>query len=853
MPEPRLTWAEPKVLRRLRGQFLLRHGPHSHEFLLPEREQAEQKTGYVPELEGTALARAMAFGAPATWKQDVQIARIDDTVRLRGGGHRRVFEVQGVPYELYSAEEAESFLRRWASLLNAAPADGMQLVVRTLEGGIQKYVEERRTAAKRYEQPTYRRLALASASHIERLACSGDARSLQFYLCVPGKTAKQAAEAGGQLERVAGRLGLMLRPIVGEELIGTLARLWRGDVPSHWWYGAAGVHEAPAFHHRTPHAQDRIAPLWTTKSKDVYVVEGVYTRTIMVSQLPPVVHSGWLLPFLRLGGDVTISQQITPLTAQETTRLLKMRRIQHLSAELSRASGGRLSDPLEALALESATAVEAQVVAGQAKLFRLALTITIRATSKDELKDVENLVMDRLQTLQATAWPATLEHPEGFHDSLPLMRRKLRREQTVDTTTLAYCFPYSASVVSMGAGALWGLATRDRRLVLYDVWAPEGGGPAAPHFCIIAPTGAGKSFAFFAVLCEMLFGGGPYTPDQVMLVDPKGDYEKACKLLAGTHLVWGTQPQQTVNVMDIDPAVGFDQTILDVLGFLSLAVSTPQYPLSPEEYGALAAAVKATYQKAGIDRGRAATWRPERMPTLADLYQVLKDEREWGNRSLANRLQPFAEPPWGALFAQKTTADLDSPLIVFDLKAITQRQDDRLRGLATYLVALLVWRATNRSHQEGRLIRRLVGLDEVETLLANPETALLVGNLLSLGRSFGLCIGHMSQQWVGYTQTQQGQRALTNTPTKLLLRQEGGVNLDQVTRDLKLFPEQRDFLLNAAIGFPGKHGSQGLLVTNRGREHIEILPPPEVMALMIRSRAQLEALFGPQVPAEVVG
>jgi Helicase HerA, central domain len=837
------------ALHQLRGRLLLRLGPRAAEFLTPDEEAELELTRYRDVPQGEALRRAVA-GAPATWQQEVQIARVEDAVRLRdGGAWRAVYEVQGVPYELYSAEEAEGFLRRWAALLNAAPGAGMQFVARALEGGLTRYVQERRAHASTFEQPAYRALGLAAADHLDRLSQRGDARALQFYVCVPGKSRRAALQAGAQLQRVAARLGMTLRPIVGEELVASLARLWRGDVPGHWWYagegGEGGEGEAGTsapFHRAPAHPLERIAPLWVARSRDLYVVEGWLTRTIVLAKLPPVVHSGWLLPFLRLGGDVTLSQQVTPLTPQATVRLLRMRRVQHLSQELSRAKGGRLSDPLEQMALESATAVEAQVMAGHARLFHLATTITLRARSAGELRHLEDRVLDRLTTLQATAWPATLEHAEGFQDSLPLMRRRLRREQPVDTTTLAYGFPFSASMVSMGVGALWGLALRDRRPILYDVFAPEGGGPPSPHFCIIAPTGTGKSFAFFSVLCEMLCGGGANVPDQVMLVDPKRDYEKACAHFGGERIVWGPDPDAVVNVMDVDPAVGFDQTLLDVLGFLSLAVSSPRYPLSPEDYGVLAAALRETYAQAGVRRDNPAEWIPERMPTLADLHAVLRNDAAWGKSTLAARLEPFAVAPWGRLFASRTTARLDNPFVVFDLRAITQRQDEKLRGLATYLVAALVWRATNRSKAAGRVVRRVVGLDEVETLLANPETALLVGNLLALGRSEGLCIGHMSQQWIGYTQTPQGQRALTNTHTKLLLRQEGGANLDRLAHDLSLFPEERDFLRDALSGVPGQHGSQGLLVTNRGREQIEILPAPEVMALMLRDPRQLQAI-----------
>jgi hypothetical protein len=68
--------------------------------------------------------------------------------------------------------------------------------------------------------------------------------------------------------------------------------------------------------------------------------------------------------------------------------------------------------------------------------------------------------------------------------------------------------------------------------------------------------------------------------------------------------------------------------------------------------------------------------------------------------------------------------------------------------------------------------------------------------------------------------------------TKLLLKQVGGENIAELVKDFQLTPRLRDFALGAKVGTPGRWGSEGLLVTPRGQETIEILPPPEVLELL---------------------
>ena len=280
------------------------------------------------------------------------------------------------------------------------------------------------------------------------------------------------------------------------------------------------------------HPIERMAPTWAARSRDLYVTQGTYTRTLIVAELPPMLEPTWLTPFLSMGGDVTVSLQTVPLTTGEANRLLRIRRVQHSSDMLTRMKQGRIDDPDEAAALASATAIEAQVRASHAKLFRTALTLTLRAPTKRELADLEQRVRERLDTLQATTWPATWEHAQGFQDSLPLHRRLLRRETILDTTTLAYSFPFVASNVGMPAGPIWGVSLKDRRPLRYDAWNRLLG-VEAPHVALLGPTGGGKSVLAWTLLCEQLLSGDPNAPEQALLVDPKNDYGRGVSYIGG--------------------------------------------------------------------------------------------------------------------------------------------------------------------------------------------------------------------------------------------------------------------------------------------------------------------------------
>lgn len=586
---------------------------------------------------------------------------------------------------------------------------------------------------------------------------------------------------------------------------------------------------------------ERIAPEWCARSRDLYVVQGQHTRTLIVAGWPDLAPL-WLVPFLEMGGDVTVSLQVVPRTTGETKRLLRLRRVQHLSDMALRAKRGQLDDPAEAARLASATAVEQAVAGGASRLFRAALTLTLRAPTVRELAELEGRVRERLNRIGASAWPATLEHPDGFHDGLPLMRRALRRERTLDTTSLAYSFFWAAGNVGMPAGPIWGVTLPDRRPLPYDAWN-RAMGVEAPHVAILAPTGTGKTVFAWTLLCELLCGGGE-PPAQAVLVDPKADYTRGVRYFGGTTLRWSVAaPDHAVNVMQIAPGQTFGEAAQTVLGFVALATSTPHFPMSPSTTGIWEAAIRAAYARVGVYPNNPQTWThsldggaatprgPDDYPTLATLYDVVAPGHEWDTPTLAQALYPWAVGTYAALFARPTSVNLaDSPLVSFDLESLTHSEDagGRLRALASYLIGAWTWALAR-----GDQARRVLVLDEVETLLAYPETALLVGNWLALGRSYGLQVVHMSQQYTGYTQTPQGRRAISNTPTKLFLQQVGGQNIEEIARDFRLTPQQREFVLRARKGVAGQWGTEALLVTPRGTEQLEILPAPDVLNVLL--------------------
>lgn len=184
---------------------------------------------------GTALARR-GQALPATHKKDTGVLAVRRRVVAVPGGLRALCEVQGVPLSTWSAEESEGFLSGWAGVLNAMKGGGVQFVGRAKNGALEAAIAQRREQAERETSAPYKAMALASAGHLEALMGDGDARSLEFFLVVPGTREADIDADVATYTGLFGQIGLRLRRLEEPELTMRLAAVTRPNVPSHWYY-----------------------------------------------------------------------------------------------------------------------------------------------------------------------------------------------------------------------------------------------------------------------------------------------------------------------------------------------------------------------------------------------------------------------------------------------------------------------------------------------------------------------------------------------------------------------------------------------------------------------------------------
>ena len=408
---------------------------------------------------------------------------------------------------------------------------------------------------------------------------------------------------------------------------------------------------------------------------------------------------------------------------------------------------------------------------GLARLFSCSLAVTLRSPDLDRLDAATTAVLEAAERLDAQAWPADLEHLQGFHTTLPLGIDALERRQTLDTTALALSFPLLDDTVSMDHGQLWGVGATRPKPVLLDLRDREHGGPPAPHAILAGPSGGGKTMTFISIALQQLTAGDC---DKAFAIDPKREGYAGPALHAGGQVVYlNPSTETTLNAFDLPPEEDANGVRIDpvleqtgyLLGFLRLLLCREGDDLDAEEYGLLEQCVVVAYRRAGITSGNPETWgRPA--PVLSDLYDVLGEFADATAKGLSRRLYPYAKGTLARLFSQPTTPGL----LGRPVRRLRPRAaPGDLRPAAAYLIINHIWREARRVKQ-----RILVGLDETRTLLDAESSARLVGDVFTKGRCAGVQVLSMSQSVLDYTQNAQGLRALETTFCTAAVPPRGG-------------------------------------------------------------------------------
>lgn len=548
--------------------------------------------------------------------------------------------------------------------------------------------------------------------------------------------------------------------------------------------------------------QDDIA---VAVGRSVTALGSRFARSFQLSRWPRSLSFGALQRVFSLGLPMDLAVHVVPIPTAQAARTLEWQKVKMESANALSLRRGRSPSPEAEIALEDITRLRDELHRGRERLYHASLSLTVYADSFDQLTERTQELRGFFAGSMGSLSPLPFQQREGFLSTMPLAMNPLGSWRTVDTTSLAYLFPFAPPDLDTRKGTLFGLDIRSGSPVTFNGFDSTF---LNANMVVLARSGAGKSFSTKLGILRGIARGITY-----YVIDPEGEYGGLAEAAGGRVLTPGV-PGHGLNPFVV--LRGDDAELLQRIGGLRRLVEVMVGErLRPEQRAALDQTLTSYYMD------------PRRAKGFQDYFRFLEEKGHDGAGEMATLLRTFATGSLRHLLTDDG-ADLlgeEAPVTVFNLRLL----EPELRPAATLVCAEAVWAMATRDPKPRMLV-----VDEVWSIMQHPEGAAFMVSLAKRARKHQLGLVSITQDvqdFLGEDHSRpivghSGRVLLQNSAFKLLLQQDPAA-LRTAQEAFDLPPVDAHWLLTCPRG-------EGLFVARGGRYPIRILATPEEQRLIDR-------------------
>ena len=406
--------------------------------------------------------------------------------------------------------------------------------------------------------------------------------------------------------------------------------------------------------------------------------------------------------------DILLSLNFRPIPQDECIRWLRLSHDSRMSqiydhSQRQTAAGNFSAAP--PLQLQQQTTQLEKIIdqlgSDQQGAFHASVLVMVTADTLEELEQEVKRLRSVCAAANCQIEPMRTEQAAAMADALPLGSWVTHAGRFWLSGSLCVIHPFRThEILDKGGFYLGTNVLTLTPIVLDQSLLMNGGG------FVLGDSGSGKS----AFNKSMLIQKGLMTKDQILILDPEGEYWHI------VHALWpedsalirlSTDGENFLNPMDITyPA---DKETVKARADLILSLIRDLDPANSTGYDSsiVDRCLNAVYQE-----GEAA----KRVPTLADLREKLLEQPEQQARDLALILELYTVGSMD-LFGHESTVDMSKRIIVFN----THNLADNLKAPALKIITNAIINRTDENFRNG--LRTHIILDEFHWLFEDEHAA----------------------------------------------------------------------------------------------------------------------------------
>ena len=375
------------------------------------------------------------------------------------------------------------------------------------------------------------------------------------------------------------------------------------------------------------------------------------------------------------------------------------------------------------------------------------------------------------------------QQEEGLMSCLPLGLNQIEIQRGLTTSSTAIFVPFTTQeLFQNGKEALYyGINALSNNLIMVDRKLLKN-----PNGLILGTPGSGKSFSAKREIANCFL----LTSDDVIICDPEAEYAPLVERLHGQVIKISPTSTNYINPMDLNLDYSDDESPLSlksdfILSLCELIVGGKE-GLQPVQKTIIDRCVRLVYNEYLNDP------KPENMPILEDLYNLLREQEEKEAQYIATALEIYVT---GSLnvFNHQSNVDIDNRIVCYDIKELGKQ----LKKLGMLIVQDQVWGRVTANRSSGKSTRYY--MDEMHLLLKEEQTAAYSVEIWKRFRKWGGIPTGLTQNVKDLLSSREVENIFENSDMIIMLNQAAG-DRQILAKQLNISPHQLSYVTHSGEG-----------------------------------------------------
>ena len=375
------------------------------------------------------------------------------------------------------------------------------------------------------------------------------------------------------------------------------------------------------------------------------------------------------------------------------------------------------------------------------------------------------------------------QQEEGLMSCLPLGLNQIEIQRGLTTSSTAIFVPFTTQeLFQNGKEALYyGINALSSNLIMVDRKLLKN-----PNGLILGTPGSGKSFSAKREIANCFL----LTTDDVIICDPEAEYAPLVERLHGQVIKISPTSTNYINPMDLNLDYSDDESPLSlksdfILSLCELIVGGKE-GLQPVQKTIIDRCVRLVYQTYLNDP------RPENMPILEDLYNLLRAQEEKEAQYIATALEIYVT---GSLnvFNHQSNVDINNRIVCYDIKELGKQ----LKKIGMLVVQDQVWNRVTINRVAHKSTRYYI--DEMHLLLKEEQTAAYTVEIWKRFRKWGGIPTGITQNVKDLLSSREVENIFENSDFVYMLNQAGG-DRQILAKQLGISPHQLSYVTHSSEG-----------------------------------------------------